>query len=49
MTEAPPDPAATHDIVRDAWEGVDAAHTAQASRFLTELISVLTAPPEQRG
>jgi DNA-binding MarR family transcriptional regulator len=35
---------AADDVIRGALEHVDATHIAQASRFLTEFISVLTVP-----
>lgn len=36
--------AAADDVMRHALAHIDATHTAQASRFLTELISALTSP-----
>lgn len=38
--------AAADDVIRGALAHVDATHTEQASRFLTEFISVLTPKPE---
>jgi DNA-binding MarR family transcriptional regulator len=38
--------AAAGDAIRVPLAGVDAAHTAQASRFLSEFISAMTSLPE---
>ena len=38
--------AAADDVIRGTLAHIDATHTAQASRFLTEFISALTSPPE---
>jgi hypothetical protein len=38
--------AVADEVIHGVLARIDAAHTAQASRFLAELISALASPPE---